>query len=196
MLRHARLTRSFFALTAAVLLVPLGAGAAAASSFGAPGAHFRFDFTVPDDNVCGIPVVSHFTGVVTMWEMVNGDGLLQFKTIDQTNHTITNPVNGHWVFWFDAAQTTDVSAVPSGGNLITVTTTVNGVPELVKSSSGGAPLTMDVGKIVFVGVIDDGGTPLDTSDDTLVSASIGADNGPHPDAESGVLCSIIVPLLS
>ncbi len=196
MLRSVRMPRSVIALVSAALLVAAATGSAAASDFGAPQVHYHFDFTIPDDNVCGLPVVSHFSGVLSGWEMVNSDGLLQFKEVDQTTHTITNPANGHWVTWFDAEQTTDISAVPLTGNLIQVTTAVIGVPELVRSWSGGQPLTMDVGWITFVAVIDDGGTPLDTSDDHFVSATIGGVDGPHPDAEIGVFCAAVLPVLS
>ena len=55
-------------------------------------------------------------------------------------------------------------ALGEAGGTITLRTAVTGVPERVRLSDGTIAI-MDVGRVVFVSVIDYNGTPTDTDDD-------------------------------
>jgi len=59
-------------------------------------------------------------------------------------------------------------------------------------------VTMDVGRVVFVSVIDYNGTPTDTDDDVLISQTIESISGPHPELQSdfALFCQVVVPGLT
>lgn len=98
-----------------------------------------------------------------------------------------------------AKDTTPVAArfVDNGDGTITLRTAVTGVPEKLRLSDG-TILNMDVGRIVFVTVLDYNGTPTNVEDDEFVSGYIESISGPHPDLESdfALFCDVVVPALT
>jgi hypothetical protein len=57
---------------------------------------------------------------------------------------------------------------------------------------------MDVGRVVFVTVIDYNGTPTDTSDDEFVCQEIESISGPHPNPDSNgeLFCATFLPAVT
>jgi hypothetical protein len=94
----------------------------------------------------------------------------------------TNPATGKSVVDFFSGASKDLTVVDNGDGTITLRTAMTGVPDEITLSDGTVAIK-DVGRIVFVTVIDYHGTPTDTSDDEELSQSIESISGPHPEAE-------------
>jgi hypothetical protein len=87
--------------------------------------------------------------------------------------------------------------VDNGDGTITLRTAVTGVPEKLRMSDGTVAIK-DVGRVVFVTVLDYNGTPTDVEDDVFISQTIESISGPHPDLESDftLFCEVLVPTLT
>jgi hypothetical protein len=153
--------------------------------------------TIPNDEVCGIPVTTTIDVVISEQERLAKSGFPLFKSHGRGTLTWTNPATGKSVSFSFSAVTKDLTVVDNGDGTITLRTAVTGIPEKIKLS-GGAVLMMDVGRVVFVTVLDYNGTPTNVEDDEVVSESIESISGPHPDLESGgtLFCEVLVPALT
>jgi len=159
--------------------------------------HQHIVLTIPNDEVCGVPVTTTVDFIANDQERLAHSGFPLFMTTGRGTTTWTNPVTGKSVSFFFAGATKDLTVVDNGNGTITLRTAVTGVPEKITLSNG-QPVTMDVGRLVFVSVIDYNGTPTDTSDDVLISQSIESISGPHPDLQShfALFCQVVVPALT
>ena len=153
--------------------------------------------TIPDDEVCGIPVITTIDIIDNIKVRLAKNGFPLFKSTGRGRLTFTNPATGKSVSETFSGATKDLSVVDNGDGTITVRTAVTGVPEEVTLSDGTVAIK-DVGRIVFVTVIDYNGTPTDVEDDEFLSQTIESISGPHPDAESGftLFCEVVVPALT
>ena len=150
-----------------------------------------------DDVICDIPVTVTVDIIENIQVRLAKNGFPLFKTTGRGTVTITNPATGKSVVQTFSGATKDLSVVDNGDGTITVRTAVTGVPEEVTLSDGTVAIK-DVGRIVFVTVIDYNGTPTDVEDDEFLSQTIESISGPHPDAESGftLFCEVVVPALT
>jgi hypothetical protein len=87
--------------------------------------------------------------------------------------------------------------VDNGDGTITLRTAVTGMPEKIRLPDGTVAIK-DVGRVVFVTVLDYNGTPTDVEDDVFISQTIESISGPHPDLESDftLFCEVLVPALT
>jgi hypothetical protein len=174
------------ALLAAAIatLVFLPAGALAAG----PIAQFHDHFTesIPDDEVCGIPVST--TVVVTANFFLFADGTA--KDTSSVRVTFTNPVNGKSVILSNAGQIRDiVPVIDEEAGTITFTTSFKGLPEKIQTAHGPV-LLRDAGIITFTDTFD-----LNTGDFLFSEVTV---RGPHPEADSDftLLCEVITGALA
>jgi hypothetical protein len=153
--------------------------------------------TLPDDEYCGIPVITTIDIIENIQVRLAKNGFPLFKSTGRGKVTITNPATGKSVSEAFSGATKDLSVVDNGDGTITVRTAVTGIPLEVTLSDGTVAIK-DVGRIVFVTVIDYNGTPTDTEDDVFLSQTIESISGPHPEAESGftLVCEVAVPALT
>ncbi len=153
--------------------------------------------TFPDDQVCDVPVTTTIDFISNDQERLAKSGFPLFKTTGRGTITWTNPANGKSVRGFFAGTTKDLTVVDNGDGTITLRTAVTGIAERIRLAHGRAAI-MDVGRVVFVDVLDYNGTPTDTEDDVLVSESIESISGPHPELQSGfeLFCQVVVPGLT
>ena len=160
--------------------------------------HQHIVLTIPNDEVCGVPVTTTIDIINNSQERLAHSGFPLFKDTGRGTFTWTNPVTGKSVSnFFAGVSDKDLTVVNNGDGTITLRTAVTGVPEKITQSNG-KPLTMDVGRVVFVSVIDYNGTPTDTSDDVLISQSVESISGPHPELQSDftLFCQVVVPALT
>lgn len=159
--------------------------------------HQHIVLTIPDDEVCGVPVTTTVDIIANDQERLAHSGFPLFKNTGRGKITWTNPATGKSVSNFFAGTTKDLTVVDNGDGTITLRTAVTGVPEKITLSNG-KPITMDVGRVVFVSVIDYNGTPTNTDDDVLISQSVESISGPHPDLQSDftLFCQVVVPALT
>jgi hypothetical protein len=161
--------------------------------------HQHFVATIPNQEVCGVqPVTITVDIIVNDQERLAQSGFPLFKDTGRGTVTWTNPANGKSVTEFFAGLfTKDLTVVDNGDGTITLRTAVTGVAEKVTQSNG-KPLLMDVGRVVFVSVLDYNGTPTNDEDDVLISQSIESISGPHPDlqSDSALFCEVVVPALT
>jgi hypothetical protein len=159
--------------------------------------HQHIVLTVPDDEVCGVPVTTTVDVIDNGQVRLAHSGFPLFKDTGRGKITWTNPATGKSVSNFFAGTTKDLTVVDNGDGTITLRTAVTGVPEKITLSNG-KPITMDVGRVVFVSVIDYNGTPTYTDDDVLISQSVESISGPHPDLQSDftLFCQVVVPALT
>ena len=160
--------------------------------------HQHIVVTVPDDEVCGVPVT-------TTADIINNDqirlansGFPLFMRTGRVTVTWTNPVTGKSVSnFFAGGLSKDLTVVDNGDGTITVRTAITGVPEKITQANG-KPMIMDVGRLVIVSVINYNGTPTDTSDDVTISTDVESISGPHPDLQSDftLFCQVVVPALT
>jgi hypothetical protein len=153
--------------------------------------------TLPDDEYCGIPVITTIDIIANIQVRLAKNGFPLFKSTGRGKVTITNPATGKSVSETFSGATKDLSVVDNGDGTITVRTAVTGVPLEVTLSDGTVAIK-DVGRIVFATVIDYNGTPTDVEDDVFISETIESISGPHPEAESGftLVCEVAVPALT
>ena len=155
--------------------------------------HQHVVFTIPDDEVCGIPVVTTVDFIDNEMERLARSGFPLFQGTGNATVTWTNPENGRsMVNQFRGLNFKDLSAIDNGDGTLTLRTAVAGMPERI-SMPDGTKVTMDVGRVVFVNVIDYNGTPTDVDDDVLISSDIESVSGPHPDLASDfeLFCSVV-----
>jgi hypothetical protein len=160
--------------------------------------HQHIVLTIPNDKQCGIPVTTTVDIINNSQERLAHSGFPLFKDTGQGTVTWTNPANGKSISQFFAGVSDkDLTVVDNGDGTITLRTAITGVPEKLTPANG-QPILMDVGRVVFVSVIDYNGTPTDTSDDVTISESIESISGPHPDVQSdGALhCQVVVAALT
>ena len=161
--------------------------------------HQRIVATIPNQDVCGVTPVTVTVDVINnSQERLAHSGFPLFKDTGSGTVTWTNPANGKSVSQFFAGVSDkDLTVVDNGDGTITLRTAVTGVPEKLILSNG-QTVTMDVGRVVFVSVINYNGTPTDTSDDVLISQSIESISGPHPELQSGftLFCQVVVAALT
>jgi len=159
--------------------------------------HDHIVLTIPDDEVCGVPVTTTIDIIDNEQERLAKSGFPLFKSTGRGTITFTNPETGKSVTNFFAGASKDLTVVDNGDGTITLRTAVTGVPEKITLSDG-TILNMDVGRVVFVSVLDYNGTPTNTDDDVEISSSIESISGPHPDLESdfALFCEIVVPALT
>ena len=159
--------------------------------------HERISLTFPDDNVCGIPVVTTVEGVANSQERLSKSGFPLYKSTGRGTVTSTNPENGKSIVITFAGPVKDLTAVDNGDGTVTVRTAITGLAEAIRLADG-TVATKDVGRIVIVTVLDYGGTPRDPIDDVIISVDVESMSGPHPQYESGfgLFCDIVVPALT
>ena len=160
--------------------------------------HQHIVATIPNDEVCGVPVTTTVDIINNSQERLAHSGFPLFKDTGQGTVTWTNPANGKSVSQFFAGVSDkDLTVVDNGDGTITLRTAVTGVPEKLILSNG-QTVTMDVGRVVFVSVINYNGTPTDISDDVTLSTSIESISGPHPDLQSdgALFCQVVVAALT
>jgi hypothetical protein len=160
--------------------------------------HEHIVLTIPDDEYCGItPVITTIDIIENIQVRLAKNGFPLFKSTGRGRATITNPATGKSVSETFSGAAKDLSVVDNGDGTITVRTAVTGVPLEVTLADGTVAIK-DVGRIVFVTVIDYNGTPTDVEDDVFLSETIESISGPHPEAESGftLLCEVAVPALT
>jgi hypothetical protein len=159
--------------------------------------HEHVVLTIPDDEVCGVPVTTTIDFIANNQERLAKSGFPLFMTTGGGTATSTNPVTGKSFTFSFAGATKDLTVVDNGDGTITLRTAITGLPEKITLSDG-TVATMDVGRVVFVTVLDYNGTPTDTSDDVEISSSIESISGPHPELESdfALFCQVVVPALT
>jgi hypothetical protein len=159
--------------------------------------HEHIVLTIPDDEVCGISVTTTIDFIANEQQRLAKSGFPLFKSTGPGTVTWTNPETGKSVGYFFAGASKDLTVVDNGDGTITLRTAVTGVPDKIRLSDG-TVVSMDVGRVVFVTVLDYNGTPTDVEDDIFVSQEIESISGPHPGLESDfeLLCEIVVPALT
>src|SRR5512132_392480 len=160
--------------------------------------HEHLVLTIPDDEVCGVSVTTTLDIIGNDQERLAKSGFPLFQLTGRGTVTFTNPETGKSVsFFFAGVSAKDLTVVDNGDGTITLRTAVTGVPEKLRLSDG-TILNMDVGRVVFVSVLDYNGTPTNVEDDVEVSSSIESISGPHPDLESdfALFCEVVVPALT
>jgi hypothetical protein len=154
--------------------------------------------TNPKDEICGIPVTTTVDIIFNFQERLARSGFPLFMGTGSGTVTWTNPVNGQTVTNKVAGVSfKDLTATDNGDGTITLRTAITGIPEQVRLSDGTVAIK-DVGRVVFVNVIDYSGTPTNTDDDVFISGSVESVSGPHPELESGftLFCPTIVAALT
>jgi len=161
--------------------------------------HQHMVATIPNQEVCGVTPVTVTVDIINnSQERLAHSGFPLFKDTGRGTFTWTNPVTGKSVSnFFAGVSDKDLTVVNNGDGTITLRTAVTGVPEKLILSNG-KTVTMDVGRVVFVSVINYNGTPTDTSDDVTISESIESISGPHPDLQSdgALFCQVVVAALT
>ncbi len=155
--------------------------------------HQHIVLTIPDDEVCGIPVVTTVDFIDNELERLARSGFPLFQGTGNATVTWTNPDNGRsMVNQFRGLNFKDLTATDNGDGTLTLRTAVAGMPERI-SMPDNTVVTMDVGRVVFVNVIDYNGTPTNVDDDETIASDIESVSGPHPDLESDfeLFCSVV-----
>jgi hypothetical protein len=149
------------------------------------------------DTVCDIPLTITIDFIANDQERLAKSGFPLFKSTGRGTITFTNPETGKSVTNFFAGASKDLTVVDNGDGTITLRTAVTGVPEKIRLSDGTVAIK-DVGRVVFVTVLDYNGTPTNTEDDIFISQTIESLSGPHPDLESDftLFCEVLVPALT
>jgi hypothetical protein len=150
-----------------------------------------------EDVVCDIPVTITLDIIENIHVRLAKSGFPLFQTTGPGTITITNPATGKSVVVRFTGAVKDLTVVDNGDGTITLRTAVTGIPEEVRLSDGTVAIR-DVGRVVFVTVLDYGGTPTDTEDDVFISQTVESISGPHPDLESDfeLFCEVVVPALT
>jgi len=158
--------------------------------------HDHIVATIPDDEVCDVPVTTTIDIIANDQERLAKSGFPLFKDTGRGTITWTTET-GKSVTNFFAGTSKDLTVVDNGDGTITLRTAVTGVPEKIRLADG-STATMDAGRVVLVSVLDYNGTPTNTDDDEEISSSIESISGPHPDLESdfALFCQVVVPALT
>jgi|GEM_PF-1458224 len=159
--------------------------------------HDHIVVTIPHDKVCGVRVTTTIDIIANDQERLAKSGFPLFKDTGRGTLTWTNRATGKSVRYFFSGTSKDLTVVDNGDGTITLRTAVTGVPEKIRLA-GGRAVTMDVGRVVVVSVLDYNGTPTDTDDDVLISQTIESISGPHPELQSdfALFCQVVVPGLT
>jgi hypothetical protein len=177
-----------------VLCTALVATSPTASAQLVERSHTRDTFTSTGE-VCGIQgVVTTVTFVDNSQERIGPNGFPLFQSTGRATVTFTNPASGLSVVNRVAGVNyKDLSVVDNGDGTITVRTAVTGIPEELTLPDGTVAVK-DVGRVVFVNVLDYNGTPTNTEDDVFVSGTVESVSGPHPDLQSDftLFCTTLV----
>jgi len=149
------------------------------------------------DVVCDIPVTITVDFITNDQERLAKSGFPLFKSTGRGTVTFTNPETGKSVVNSFAGASKDLTVVDNGDGTITLRTAVTGMPEKIRLPDGTVAIK-DVGRVVFVTVLDYNGTPTDVEDDVFISQTIESISGPHPDLESDftLFCEVLVPALT
>jgi hypothetical protein len=149
------------------------------------------------DVVCDIPVTITLDIIENIHVRLAKSGFPLFQTTGPGTITITNPATGKSVVVRFTGAVKDLTVVDNGDGTITLRTAVTGIPEEVRLSDGTVAIR-DVGRVVFVTVLDYNGTPTNTEDDEFISQTVESISGPHPDLESDfeLFCEVVVPALT
>jgi hypothetical protein len=191
----ARTLRTVLAALAAVAALAV---APTASAQLVDRSHDRATFTVPDDQVCGIDVITTVTFVDNEIERIAGSGFPLFQASGRGIVSWSNPTSGKSISnSFAGLGFKDLKVVDNGDGTITLTTQVSGLPEMLTTPGGGV-VNMDVGLLVFVSVLDYNGTPTDVDDDVELSQTLMSESGPHPDFDSdfALFCQNVIAALT
>jgi hypothetical protein len=150
-----------------------------------------------EDVVCDIPVTITLDIIENIHVRLAKSGFPLFQTTGPGMITITNPATGKSVVVRFTGAVKDLTVVDNGDGTITVRTAFTGIPEEIRLSDGTVAIR-DVGRVVFVTVLDYNDTPTNTEDDEFISQSIESISGPHPDLESDfeLFCEVVVPALT
>jgi hypothetical protein len=150
-----------------------------------------------EDVVCDIPVTITLDIIENIHVRLAKSGFPLFQSTGPGTITITNPTTGKSVVVRFTGAVKDLTVVDNGDGTITVRTAFTGIPEEVRLADGTVAIR-DVGRVVFVTVLDYNGTPTNTEDDEFISQTIESISGPHPDLESDftLFCEVVVPALT
>jgi hypothetical protein len=159
--------------------------------------HEHIVLTIPDDEVCGVPVTTTVDIIENIHVRLAKSGFPLFQTTGPGTITFTNPETSKSVTLRFTGAVKDLTVVDNGDGTITVRTAVTGIAEAVRLSDGTVAIR-DVGRVVFATVLDYNDTPTITEDDEFISETIESISGPHPDLESDgeLFCEVVVPALT
>jgi hypothetical protein len=149
------------------------------------------------DTVCDIPLTITVDFIANDQERLAKSGFPLFQSTGRGTVTFTNPATGKSVVNSFAGAGKDLTVVDNGDGTITLRTAVTGMPEKLRLPDGTVAVK-DVGRVVFVTVLDYNGTPTNVEDDIFISQTIESISGPHPDLQSGftLFCEVLVPALT
>jgi hypothetical protein len=155
----------FLSLAFSVVTVALSTGSAGAKLAFHQAGHI--DETIPNHQTCGINLTLHVVGANPIVVKEVGGYLL----VMNTGHlTLTGTVaDGRWVAFSFSGPQKDLSVTPVSGDVIVVRTMSAGPIALVASNGDSV---RSVGRLVTDNTINDNGTPLDPSDDTLLNVQV------------------------
>jgi hypothetical protein len=151
--------------------------------------------TFPED-LCGVPVISSLDLILNNQQRLATSGFPLLKHTVRGRVTWTNPVTGKSIRNFFAGAIRDLTVTDNGNGTVTLRTAVSGVQEEITLSDGTVAIK-DVGRIVYVDVIDYHGTLIDRTDDQVLSESIESIAGKNPEAENSTLfCTTVIAALT
>jgi hypothetical protein len=148
--------------------------------------------------ICGLDLVSTVDFVTNQQERIAQSGFPLFQGTASGTQTFTNPDTGKSITnQFAGVAFKDLSATNNGDGTITLRTASAGLPEKLVLPDG-TIVSMDVGRVVVLSVIDYNGTPTNTDDDTLLSQSLVFQAGHLPDLDSNfeLFCQNLVAYLT
>jgi len=151
-----------------------------------------------DVQLCGLDLVSTVDLIANEQERIGSSGFPLFQFTASGTQTFTNPDTGKSITnQFAGLGSKDLSVTDNGDGTITLRTATTGIPEKLRLADG-TILTMDVGRLVVVSLLDYNGTPTNADDDTLLSQSVAFEAGPHPDLDSNfeLFCQTLVTNLT
>lgn len=164
MLAASRARFLVFGLTALFTVLALPGGAFAAK----PGFHDKFDDTFPD-SICGVDGTSHVTGTQT-----GTDTGTSFRVSGEVTQVFT-ATDGRTVRLHSAGIQV-ATFTDNGDGTTTVVSTYKGLPEQISGAKGG-PVVRDAGLITII-------VTFDQTTGDVISFSVVATHGPHPEADS------------
>ena len=167
----------------AVAAVAMGAGTAVVQA--KPYEQVRFDEQGSDlvEGYCGdlnVRIDFHDQGVVVGRE-AGESRLLRYTQSHHGGSTITNLATGRAFSFTWNYLNQDVQIVDNGDGTITILAQIPG-PERIYGPDGQL-LNTNGGTLRLQTVLDDGGTPNDPSDDTVLSEEVISANGGKPQGE-------------